>query len=91
MQSGLTPYNDATRDVIAELSGVRSPERVIMEFFGIAAGALAAQAKDVRWHPRLAELGVDERTYADITGQPVGGAGSNMPRRGKKRTSAERP
>jgi hypothetical protein len=67
MQSGLTPYNDATRAVIETLSGVRTPERALVEFFGIrptdGVCPSALRDKQVWWTPALERLGFDEEKF----------------------------
>ncbi|HRI36637.1 MAG TPA: hypothetical protein PK765_06325 [bacterium] len=72
MQPSLTPYNAATRAVIETLSGIRTPERTICEFYGLSVGDLTnaetLRTKEIFWHPRLATLGVDEMVFSAITG-----------------------
>lgn len=88
MQSGLTPYNEATGAVIRTLSGIRSHEEVVAEFYGMAVSGLAdpeaLESHGVRWHPRLAALGVDERIFTGITGLPADEPAPSKSRRRKE-------
>lgn len=88
MQSGLTPYNEATGAVIRTLSGVRSHEEVVAEFYGLPVSAVAntesLAAHGVRWHPRLAALGVDAQAFMDITGLPADEPAPSKSRRRKE-------
>ena len=62
--------NDATQSVINSISGVKTKEQRICEYFGVQESDLGKTVKlkraGVRWYPKLATMGVSLEDFKEI-------------------------